>query len=96
MLLGGPPPSSLPTTEKAKDKAATTETDPNSDPPFDGLDILHATAAALIDMHKDVIIGGDFENVMKGLTSFQDVKDEDKFLVLVRAEWNMHRGKKRG
>lgn len=96
MLLGGPPstPPSIP--GKAKDKAASTETDPNSDLTFDGLDILHATAAALIDMHKDVIIGGDFENVMKGLTSFQDVKDEDKFLVLVRAEWNMHRGKKKG
>lgn len=97
MLLGGTPPTSSSSSSgksKAKSKSADSET--NAELTFDGLEILHATAAALIDMHKDVIIGGDFENVMKGLTSFQEVKDEDKFMNLVRAEWNMHKGKKRG
>lgn len=95
MLLGGTLPISRPSTgkEKSKEKAKAKETD--AELVFEGLDILHATAASLIDMHKDVIIGGDFENVMKGLTSFQEVKDEDRFINLVQAEWNMHRGKKR-
>lgn len=93
MLLGGipiPPPTG---NGREKEKAKEPEDEEMS---FHGLDIIHATAAALIDMHKDVIIGGDFENVMKGLTSFQDIKDEDRFMSLVRAEWNMHRGKRRG
>lgn len=88
MLLGG---TSAPL-PKEKEKAKEPE---DEEMVFNGLDIIHATAAALIDMHKDVIIGGDFENVMKGLTSFQDIKDEDRFMNLVRAEWNMHRGKRR-
>lgn len=90
MLLGGVPVSSVTGRDKEKAKEPQDE-----EMVFDGLDIVHATAAALIDMHKDVIIGGDFENVMKGLTSFQDINDEDRFMQLVRAEWNMHRGKRR-
>ncbi|KAF3766109.1 hypothetical protein M406DRAFT_88917 [Cryphonectria parasitica EP155] len=94
ILLGGCPPTLEPSSGKAKQKEQANE--PESDMIFDGLDIIHATAAALIDIHRDVIIDGDFENVMKGLTSFQEVKDEDKFINLVRAEWNTHRGKKKG
>lgn len=94
MLLGGSAATHPSSSGKAKEKEKPTETD--ADSKFEGLDILHATAAALIDMHKDVIIGGDFENVMKGLTSFQEVKDEDKFMTLVRAEWNMRRGRRKG
>lgn len=90
MLLGGVPVSSATGRDKEKAKEPQDE-----EMVFNGLDIIHATAAALIDMHKDVIIGGDFENVMKGLTSFQDINDEDRFMQLVRAEWNMHRGKRR-
>lgn len=90
MLLGGVPVSSATGRDKEKAKEPQDE-----EMVFNGLDIVHATAAALIDMHKDVIIGGDFENVMKGLTSFQDINDEDRFMQLVRAEWNMHRGKRR-
>lgn len=92
MLLGGTSASSATGNARDKEKAKEPEDD---DMIFNGLDIVHATAAALIDMHKDVIIGGDFENVMKGLTSFQDIRDEDRFMHLVRAEWNMHRGKRR-
>lgn len=92
MLLGG---TTLSATGNPRDKEKAKEPE-DDDMIFNGLDILHATAAALIDMHKDVIIGGDFENVMKGLTSFQDINDEDRFMHLVRAEWNMHRGKRRG
>lgn len=94
MLLGGSPPATQ--SSSGRSKAREKPADADGELVFDGLDILHATAAALIDMHRDVIIGGDFENVMKGLTSFQEVKDEDRFMSLVRAEWNMHRGKKRG
>lgn len=94
MLLGGSRPASP--SSAGRSKAKEKHADADGDLTFDGLEILHATAAALIDMHKDVIIGGDFENVMKGLTSFQEVKDEDKFVNLVRAEWNMHHGKKKG
>lgn len=97
MLLGGAPPASGQSAgkdkSKEKDKSKAKETD--AELVFDGLDVLHATATSLIDMHKDVIIGGDFENVMKGLTSFQEVKDVDRFMNLVRAEWNVHRVKKR-
>lgn len=94
MLLGGSPSPAEPSRKKDKHKEQV-ET-PENDLVFEGLDIIHATAAALIDVHKDVIMSGDFENVMKGLTSFQSVTDEDKFIELVRAEWNIHRGKKKG
>lgn len=92
MLLGGTASLSTTGSSREKEKAKEPEED---DMVFNGLDIIHATAAALIDMHQEVIIGGDFENVMKGLTSFQNIKDEDRFMSLVRAEWNTHRVKKR-
>lgn len=92
LLLGGVPNPLGTSNAKEKEKVKDTTDEEFT---FHGLDIIHATAAALIDMHKDVIIGGDFENVMKGLTSFQDLRDEDKFMSLVRAEWNMHRVKRR-
>lgn len=84
MLLGG----SFSTSDQnpAKEKEAET---------FDGLEILHATSAALIDGQKELIIDADFENVMKALTSAQPVKDEDRFMNVVRAEWNTHRKKRR-
>ncbi|KAK2607459.1 hypothetical protein N8I77_006128 [Diaporthe amygdali] len=86
MLLGGSSPSPDPSSAKEKEAEAT----------FNGLEILHATSAALIDGQKELIIDADFENVMKALTSAQPVKDEDKFMNVVRAEWNTHRKKRRG
>lgn len=85
MLLGGSSPSPDPSASKEKEAETT----------FNGLEILHATSAALIDGQKELIIDADFENVMKALTSAQPVKDEDRFMNVVRAEWNMHRKKRR-
>lgn len=85
MLLGGSQPLPDPGAAKEKEAEAT----------FNGLEILHATSAALIDGQKELIIDADFENVMKALTSAQPVKDEDRFMNVVRAEWNTHRKKRR-
>ncbi|KAL1877065.1 hypothetical protein Daus18300_002675 [Diaporthe australafricana] len=85
MLLGGSSPSQDAGLAKEKEAEAT----------FNGLEILHATSAALIDGQKELIIDADFENVMKALTSAQPVKDEDRFMNVVRAEWNTHRKKRR-
>lgn len=84
MLLGG----SSSTSDQTSGKEKEAET-------FNGLEILHATSSALIDGQKELIIDADFENVMKALTSAQPVKDEDKFMNVVRAEWNTHRKKRR-
>lgn len=96
MLLGGTPSKTEPSSGKDKQKANAKIVDEDAElTTFDGLDILHATAAALIDMHKDVILDADFENVMKSLTGFQQLKDENQFIATVHAEWNEHR-KRRG
>lgn len=51
------------------------------------LDVLHATSAALIDASRDILIDADFENVMKVLTSWVPIQDEDLFMRVVKAEW---------
>lgn len=86
MLLGGSPPTQGMSPNKVKELELT----------FPGLEIIHAASAALIDAHKDAIIGSDFENAMKVLTSTQRVDDVDYFMSVVRAEWNTHRKKRRG
>ncbi|CAN8103696.1 unnamed protein product [Discula destructiva] len=97
MLLGGTSPLCESSSGKDKQKGKVKVVDEDEElTTFNGIDILHATAAALIDMHKDVILDADFENVMKGLTGFQQVKDENQFIDTVRAEWNEHRKRKRG
>jgi phosphosulfolactate phosphohydrolase-like enzyme len=43
----------------------------NKDRPFaGGLDVLHATSAALIDGMREILLDSDFENAMKVLTSW--------------------------
>ncbi|KAL5318486.1 hypothetical protein ACEPPN_013547 [Leptodophora sp. 'Broadleaf-Isolate-01'] len=80
MLLGDPDASITPTPER----------------PFaGGLDILHATSAALIDGTREILLDSDFENAMKVLTSWIPVKDEELMMRVTRAEWKLHRGKKR-
>ncbi|KUI67201.1 hypothetical protein VM1G_03400 [Cytospora mali] len=86
MLLGGCPPVQEPSPDKHMDPELT----------FPGLEIIHAASTALIDAHKDAIIGSDFENAMKVLTSTQRVDDVDLFMSVVRAEWNTHKKKRRG
>ena len=65
--------------------------------PFGGcLDVLHAASAALIDGTRDIFLDSDFENAMKALTSWIPVKDEELFMKVTKAEWKMHRGRRRG
>ncbi|KAG9244306.1 rab-GTPase-TBC domain-containing protein [Calycina marina] len=59
-----------------------------------GLDVIHATSAALIDGTREILLDSDFENAMKALTSWIPVKDEDLLMKVTRAEWKLHRGKK--
>lgn len=59
---------------------------------FNGtLDVLHATAAAILDGMKIIILKADFEEAMKNLTSFVPVKDEDMLMKVVKAEWKQRR-----
>ncbi|KAK2597956.1 hypothetical protein QQS21_005872 [Conoideocrella luteorostrata] len=60
-----------------------------------GLDILHATSAALMDALREVLLDSDFENAMKALTSWIPVKDEDLLMKVTKAEWKNHQGKKK-
>lgn len=60
-----------------------------------GLDILHATSAALIHALEDVLLDSDFENAMKALTAWIPVKDEDLLMKVAQAEWRRHQEKRR-
>ncbi|OGM43411.1 putative TBC domain protein [Aspergillus bombycis] len=59
-----------------------------------GLDVLHATSAALIDGMREIILESDFENAMKVLTSWVPIKDVELFMRVAKAEWKVHRRKK--
>ncbi|KAK5115466.1 hypothetical protein LTR62_001125 [Meristemomyces frigidus] len=61
--------------------------------PFGGadLDVLHATSAALIDATREILVEADFETVMKVLTSFIPIKDEDLLMRIARTEWKMRK-----
>ncbi|RBR15055.1 hypothetical protein FVER53590_04620 [Fusarium verticillioides] len=58
-------------------------------------DVLHATSAALAQALREVLLGAEFENAMKALTSPIPVKDEDFLMKVVKAEYKQHHGKKR-
>ncbi|KAF5582698.1 hypothetical protein FPANT_8459 [Fusarium pseudoanthophilum] len=58
-------------------------------------DVLHATSAALAQALRDVLLGAEFENAMKALTSPIPVKDEDFLMKVVKAEYKQHHGKKK-
>jgi hypothetical protein len=60
-----------------------------------GIDVVHATSAALIDALGEVLLDSDFENAMKALTSWIPVKDEDLLMKVTKAEWKAHQGKKK-
>ncbi|KKA23626.1 TBC domain protein [Rasamsonia emersonii CBS 393.64] len=60
-----------------------------------GLDVLHATAAALIDGMREIILESDFENAMKVLTSWVPIKDIELFMRVARAEYKVHRHRKK-
>ena len=59
-----------------------------------GLDVLHATSAALIDGTREILLDSDFENAMKVLTSWIPIRDEELLMRVTKAEWKMHRRKK--
>ena len=54
------------------------------------LDILHAAGCAIIDGTRERFLNSDFENVMKTLTSWIPVQDEEIFIRVVGAEWRRH------
>jgi hypothetical protein len=56
-----------------------------------GLDVLHATSAALIDATRDILLDSDFENAMKVLTSWIPIKDEELLMRVARAEYRMRK-----
>jgi hypothetical protein len=58
-------------------------------------DVLHATSAALAQALRDVLLGAEFENAMKALTSAIPIKDEDLLMKVVKAEYKQHHGKKK-
>lgn len=60
-----------------------------------GLDVLHATSAAIIQALGEVLLDSDFENAMKALTSWIPVKDENLLMKVTKAEWKTHQGKKK-
>ncbi|KAJ5135150.1 uncharacterized protein N7515_004428 [Penicillium bovifimosum] len=59
-----------------------------------GLDVLHAASAALIDGMREIILESDFENIMKVLTSWVPIKDTELFMRVAKAEWKVHRRRK--
>lgn len=55
-----------------------------------GLNVLHAASAALIDGMRDIVLESDFENAMKVLTSWVPIKDIELFMRVARAEYKVH------
>ena len=90
MLLGEPVPLEDPAAE-----AATPATGTSATPALRGLDIVHASSTALIDALREVLLDSDFENAMKALTSWVPINDEELLMKVTRAEWKLHRGKKK-
>lgn len=107
MLMGECPPESSSTTTKSppssrEGQRKTAEGASSSGGaakaiPPNGMDVLHATSAALIHALRDVLLDSDFENAMKALTAWIPVKDEDLLMKVARAEWRLHQngGKKK-
>lgn len=60
-----------------------------------GLDVLHATSAALIQALREVLLDSDFENCMKALTSWIPIKDEDMLMKVTKAEWKAHQNRRK-
>jgi hypothetical protein len=95
MLLGDAEPFS------SKSNANTNHTSkPNSEQTTSsfgqGLNVLHATSAALIDGMREIVLESDFENAMKVLTSWIPIKDVELFMRVARAEYKVHHHRKRG
>lgn len=96
MLLGDAEDISAPTrSNPSSGKAAKQDAAANKSSTFgQGLDVLHATSAALIDGMREIILESDFENSMKVLTSWVPIKDIELFMRVAKAEWKVHRRKR--
>ena len=94
MLLGDPDPPFPTNTFNSPHRLA----DKNSSTPqtsFNGgLDVLHAASAALIDGTGEILMDSDFENIMKVLTSWIPIRDEDLLMRVAKAEWKANRRRK--
>ena len=70
------------------DNAARADLAPDPEVEFGAqLDVLHATAAALVDGISPVLRGADFETCMKTVTSWIPVRDEDMLMRVALAEY---------
>ncbi|EAW09815.1 putative TBC domain protein [Aspergillus clavatus NRRL 1] len=98
MLLGdAEDPPGKGTAATTTTTTTTTNPDPQGTSAFGrGLDILHATSAALIDGMREIILESDFENAMKVLTSWVPIQDVELFMRVAKAEWKVHRRKRGG
>ncbi|RYP59253.1 hypothetical protein DL769_008608 [Monosporascus sp. CRB-8-3] len=64
-------------------------------PPSQGLEILHATCAAIIDCQRENLLDSDFENAMRALTSWIPIKNVEHFMAVVQIEWKQHQNRHR-
>lgn len=89
------PTAAATTTARATSTSTSTTANNETSTVASGLDILHATSAALIQALREVLLDSDFENAMKALTSWIPIKDEDLLMKVAKAEWKIHQGKKK-
>ncbi|KAK3320894.1 hypothetical protein B0T19DRAFT_403502 [Cercophora scortea] len=89
LLLGDCPPEGS-SADSSRGKAKES----NSNGPR-GLDVLHATSAAIIHALREVLLDSDFENAMKALTSWIPIKDEDLLMKVAHASWRQHQVKRK-
>ncbi|KAK7752592.1 hypothetical protein SLS62_005361 [Diatrype stigma] len=89
MLLGSSP------SEPLSPALPPTKFAPGLAPPSQGLEILHATCAAIIDCQRETILDSDFENAMRSLTSWIPIKDVQRFMTIVNVEWRQYMNKQR-
>jgi hypothetical protein len=94
MLLGGSRSPERVIARAPLGTSASSKMTANTQVPAPGLDVLHATSAALIEALREVLLDSDFENAMKALTSWIPIKDEDMLMKVVRAEWKQHQVRK--
>ncbi|KHO01901.1 Rab-GAP/TBC domain protein [Metarhizium album ARSEF 1941] len=88
-------PSSSSARSSARPPSTTEEKSSEATAVASGLDVLHATGAALIQGLRELLLDSDFENAMKALTSWIPIKDEDLLMKVTKAEWKTHQGKKK-
>ncbi|RYP50822.1 hypothetical protein DL768_003740 [Monosporascus sp. mg162] len=89
MLLGSAP------TEPPSPALITGRISAEPAPASQGLEILHATCAAIIDCQRENLLDSDFENAMRALTSWIPIRNVEHFMAVVRIEWKQHQNRHR-